>query len=85
MIHHSRKEAIEKFFTELNGNIYDIKAEALVNQALHFAMNPDDFVVMNDGRFYREYRNDVYAVTQTEDASLHQWLQLHLSLSLIHI
>jgi|RhiMetdeSRZDD1v2_1073273.scaffolds.fasta_scaffold05658_5 hypothetical protein len=80
-MHHSRKEAIEKFFTELSGNVYDIKAESLVNQALHFAMHPDDFVVMNDGRFYREYRSDVYAVTQTEDTWLHQWLQLHLSRS----
>jgi hypothetical protein len=74
-----RQNAIEHFFNELAGNLYDIKAEALANQALQNDLHPDDFVVLPDGRFYREYRNDLYAFNKIDDSRLHQLLQLRLS------
>lgn len=77
----TRKEAIETFFNELSSQVYDIKAEVLANHALQNQVHPDDFVVLPDGRFYREYRNDVYATNKIEDAWLHQLLQLRLSRS----
>jgi hypothetical protein len=77
----TRQNAIDNFMQGLSRFFYDIKAEALINQALQKAMHPDDFVVLNDGRFFREYRNDLYAVDQVDDAWLHQLLQLHLSRS----
>ncbi|THU38475.1 hypothetical protein FAM09_17565 [Niastella caeni] len=76
-----RKDAIEIFFNKLSGYLYDIKAETLANQALQHNLHPDDFVVLPDGRFYREYRTDVYAVNKIEDSRLHQLLQLRLSRS----
>jgi hypothetical protein len=77
----TRQEAIETFFNELNSQVYDIKAEVLANHALQNQVHPDDFVVLPDGRFYREYRNDLYAINKIEDAWLHQLLQLRLSRS----
>lgn len=77
----TRHDTIEKFFSELSANLYDIKAEALANQALRHNVHADDFVVLNDGRFYREYRPDVYAIDRIDDARLHQLLQLRLSRS----
>lgn len=75
----TRQNAIEFFFNELSANVYDIKAEALANQGLQHNLHPDDFVVQPDGRFYREYRSDVYAINKIEDSWLHQLLQLRLS------
>ena len=80
-IHHSRQTSIDDFIHGLSRFFHDIKAEALINQALQKSMHPDDFVVLNDGRFYREYRNDLYAVDQIDDSWLYQLLQLHLSRS----
>jgi hypothetical protein len=77
----TRHDAIEKFFNELSGNLYDIRAEALANQALQHQVHPDDFVVLHDGRFYREYRPDLYAIDRIDDSRLHQLLQLRLSRS----
>jgi hypothetical protein len=77
----NRQNAIELFFNELSANLYDIKAEALANQALQHDLHPDDFVVQPDGRFYREYRSDLYAFNKIDDAWLHQLLQLRLSRS----
>jgi hypothetical protein len=77
----TRQNAIEHFFNELSGNLHDIKAEALANQALQHDLHPDDFVVLPDGRFYREYRTDLYAFNKIEDSWLHQLLQLRLSRS----
>jgi hypothetical protein len=77
----TRNEAIEQFFNELSGNLHDIKAEVMANHALQNNVHPDDFVVLHDGRFYREYRNDVYAINKVDDAWLHQLLQLRLSRS----
>lgn len=76
-----RQEAIEIFFNELSGQVHDIKAEVLANHALQNQVHPDDFVVLPDGRFYREYRNDLYATNKIEDAWLHRLLQLRLSRS----
>ncbi len=76
-----RQNAIEHFFNELAGNLHDIKAEALANQALQNDLHPDDFVVLPDGRFYREYRTDLYAFNKIDDSRLHQLLQLRLSRS----
>lgn len=73
------RDTIEKFYKELVAYSTDIRGEALVNQAT--AIHPDHIVISNDGRFYREYRNDVYAVDLVEDSWLHQLLQLHLSRS----
>ena len=77
----TRTEAIEQFFNELSGNLHDIKAEVMANHALQNNVHPDDFVVLPDGRFYREYRSDVYAINKIDDAWLHQLLQLRLSRS----
>ncbi|MBO9205315.1 MULTISPECIES: hypothetical protein [Niastella] len=77
----TRHQAIDTFLNELSGNLHDIKAEVLVNHALQNNVHPDDFVVLNDGRFYREYRTDVYAINKIEDAWLYQLLQLKLSRS----
>ncbi len=77
----TRKHAIETFFKELSANLYDIKAETLVNQALQNNLHPDDFVALHDGRFVREYRSDLYDFNQVEDSRLHQLLQLRLSRS----
>jgi hypothetical protein len=77
----TREEAIETFFNELSGQVYDIRAEVLANHALQNKVHPEDFVVLPDGRFYREYRNDLYAINKIEDAWLHQLLQLRLSRS----
>lgn len=76
-----RQEAIEIFFNELSGQVHDIKAEVLANHALQNQVHPDDFVVLPDGCFYREYRNDLYATNKIEDAWLHRLLQLRLSRS----
>jgi hypothetical protein len=75
------KSVIEKYYTELLNNIHDIKGEALVNQGLQQRIQPEDIVILNDGRFFREYRQDVYAIDQIEDSWLHQLLQLRLSRS----
>jgi hypothetical protein len=77
----TRQNAIETFFNELSGNLHDIKAEVMANHALQNNVHPDDFVVLHDGRFYREYRTDVYAINKIDDAWLHQLLQLRLSRS----
>ena len=77
----TRQNAIENFFNELSSNLHDIKAEALANQALQHNLHPDDFVVLPDGRFYREYRTDLYAFNKIEDSWLHQLLHLRLSRS----
>jgi hypothetical protein len=77
----TRQDAIEQFFNELSGNLHDIKAEVMANHALQNNVHPDDFVVLHDGRFYREYRPDVYALNKIDDAWLHQLLQLRLSRS----
>jgi hypothetical protein len=77
----TRQDAIEQFFNELSGNLHDIKAEVMANHALQNNVHPDDFVVLHDGRFYREYRTDVYALNKIDDAWLHQLLQLRLSRS----
>ena len=53
----------------------------MANHALQNNVHPDDFVVLHDGRFYREYRTDVYAINKIDDAWLHQLLQLRLSRS----
>jgi len=77
----TRHDTIENFFNELSANLYDIKAEALANQALLHNVHPEDFVVLPDGRFYREYRTDLYAIDKIDDSRLHQLLQLRLSRS----
>jgi hypothetical protein len=77
----TRSEAIDTFFNELSGNLHDIKAEVMANHALQNNVHPDDFVVLHDGRFYREYRADVYAINKIDDAWRHQLLQLRLSRS----
>jgi hypothetical protein len=77
----TRKDAIEIFFNELSANLHDIKAETLANQALQNNVHPDDFVVLSDGRFYREYRNDLYAIDRIDDSWIYQLLQLRLSRS----
>ena len=78
------RSIIEKYYNELKAFKHDIRGEALVNQALHQNIQPDDIVILNDGRFYREYRPDVYAVDRIEDSWLHQLLQLRLSRSGIY-
>lgn len=70
---------INGFFNELSGLRYDIKCEALINQALKHGVRQDDLVVINDGRFFREYRNDVYTLQRIEDSWRRELLQLHLS------
>ncbi|WP_207513581.1 hypothetical protein [Longitalea luteola] len=80
----TRQIAIETFLKELSAFVYDIKAEALVNQALQHHVHPDDFVVLPDGRFYREYRTDLYAMNMIDDNRLRQLLQLRLSRSGIY-
>lgn len=77
----NRHNAIETFFKELSGILPDIKAETLVNQALHNKLHPDDIVARHDGRFMREYRTDVYDVEEIDDSRLHQLIQLSLSRS----
>jgi hypothetical protein len=77
----TRRDAIEIFFNELSANLHDVKAETLANQALQHNVHPDDFVVLPDGRFYREYRTDLYAIDRIDDSWLHQLLQLRLSRS----
>lgn len=77
----NRKDAIENFYNELSARLYDIKAETLVNQALQNHLHAEDFVAMNDGRFVREYRPDLYDVNRIEDSRLLQLLQLRLSRS----
>ena len=77
----TRKDAIEIFFNELSSNLHDVKAETLANQALQHNVHPDDFVVLPDGRFYREYRTDLYAIDRIDDSWLYQLLQLRLSRS----
>jgi hypothetical protein len=67
------RETIEKFYKELSENITDIKAEALINQATKQDIQPEHIVISNDGRFYREYRQDVYKINQVEDNWLHQF------------
>jgi hypothetical protein len=52
-----------------------------VNQALQNNLHPDDLVTLPDGRFYREYRTDVYNIDKIDDSRLHQLLQLRLSRS----
>jgi hypothetical protein len=69
---------IEKLFEELSGNRYDIRAEALVGQVLQQA-GVGNLVAINDGRFFREYRKDLYVVDRIEDSWKQQLLQLHLS------
>ncbi|WP_205509738.1 hypothetical protein [Longitalea arenae] len=80
----SRQIAIETFLKELSAFLYDIKAEALVNQALQHDVHPEDFVVLPDGKFYREYRSDLYAMNMIDDTRLRQLLQLRLSRSGIY-
>lgn len=80
----TRQNAIESFLNELSAWQYDIRAEALVNQALQHNVHPDDFVVLPDGRFYREYRTDLYAMNMIEDTRFRQLLQLRLSRSGIY-
>jgi hypothetical protein len=75
------RSVIEKYYNELLKNVHDIKGEALVNQALQHEILRDDIVILNDGRFFREYRQDVYAIDQIEDNWRHQLLQLRLSRS----
>lgn len=75
----TRQNIIERFFNELSANLHDIKAETLANQALQHNLHPDDLVVIPDGRFFREYRTDLYAINKIEDNWLHRLLQLHLS------
>lgn len=69
---------IEKLFEELSANRYDIKAEALIGQVLQPA-GAGSIVAVNDGRFFREYRKDLYAIDRIEDSWKQQLLQLHLS------
>jgi hypothetical protein len=76
------RDSIEKFYNELTNLATDIRGEALVNQA--HGIHPDHIVVSNDGRFFREYRHDVYAIDLVEDSWLHQLIQLHLSRSGIY-
>lgn len=75
----NRKDIIEQFFNEVTSNLHDIKCETLVNQALQKQLHAEDIVVLQDGRFVREYRPDVYHVNSIEDNWLHQLLQLHIS------
>src|SRR5438445_12746739 len=70
---------INGFFNELSGSLYDIKCEALVNQALKHGIRSGDMVVINDGRFFREYRNDVYTLQRIEDCCRRELLQLYLA------
>jgi hypothetical protein len=69
---------LEKLFEELSGHRYDIRAEALMGQVVQQA-GAGDIVAINDGRFFREYRKDLYAVDRIEDSWKQQLLQLHLS------
>lgn len=69
---------IEKLFEELSGHRYDIRAEALIGQVLQQA-GAGDIVAINDGRFFREYRKDLYGIDRIEDSWKQQLLQLHLS------
>jgi hypothetical protein len=69
---------IEKLFEELTTNHYDIRAEALIAQVMQ-QVGAGNIVAVNDGRFFREYRKDLYAVNRIEDSWKHQLLQLRLS------
>lgn len=73
--------AIDKFFEELATNLYDLKGEAFVNQALLNGIRPEDFVVTCDGHFYREYRRDLYNLGRIEDNWHNELIELHLSRS----
>jgi Type VI secretion, TssG len=73
------KITVENLYTELRENLNDIKCEALLNHALGSGLRKDDFVVLNNGHFFREYRPDVYGVEMLEDTWMRQALQLRLS------
>src|SRR5687768_12039863 len=77
----TRQNAIDIFYNELSGILPDIKAETLVNQALQNHLHADDWVALNDGRFVREYRKDVYDINKIDDNRLQQLIQLRLSRS----
>jgi hypothetical protein len=77
----TRQNAIDIFYNEISGILPDIKAETLVNQALQNHLHADDWVALNDGRFVREYRKDVYDINKIDDNRLHQLIQLRLSRS----
>lgn len=77
----TRQNAIDIFYNELSGILPDIKAETLVNQALQNHLHTDDWVALNDGRFVREYRKDVYDINKIDDNRLQQLIQLRLSRS----
>lgn len=74
-----RQYQIEQLYRELLSNHFDIKAEALMNQGLKNQVHHEDFVVLPNGHFYREYRKDLLLVDRLEDNRRYDWLQLRLS------
>lgn len=74
----NNSEQIEKLLQELEVLETDIRAEALVNQAVQ-QVGHDDIVTTQDGRFYREYRHDLYETSRIGDQWHRERLQLHLS------
>lgn len=80
----NRQDIINHLHEELKSMAHDIRCEAVLNQSMHNGLRKEDAVVLNDGRFYREYRNDIYNIDKIEDDWRHPYLQLHLSRSGIY-
>lgn len=74
-----RRNNIQQLYTELTTSLFDIRCEALVNQALKQSVQAEDLVVLPNGHFFREYRKDLLAVDRIEDARRFEMLQLRLS------
>ena len=74
-----RRTTIEQLYHELTTGMFDIRGEALMNQGTKTHVHPDDFVVLSNGHFFREYRKDLLGVDRIEDSRRYDWLQLRLS------
>jgi hypothetical protein len=74
-----RMQDIERLYRELISGLCDVRTEAVMNQALKSQVRPEDFVILPNGHFYREYRQDLMGVDRLEDNRRYDWLQLRLS------
>lgn len=72
-------QLIERLRYEIGRMPCDIRAEALLAQALAAGLSPDEWMVCCDSLFHREFSRDVFFTELKEEAGLQPLLLLHLT------
>ncbi|MFT4093777.1 MAG: hypothetical protein QM640_09050 [Niabella sp.] len=74
-----QEEKLYELLEVLKQRSADVRAEVLLSHLMENGLGKDDFVVHNNGFFFREFAKDIYSLSLIEDSWYRKYIEIRLS------